>query len=32
MYKLVIYFIGGTTFESTFDNEKDVEDFKNKIL
>lgn len=31
MYKLVIYFIGGTTFVTTFDNEEDVEDFKNKI-
>ncbi len=31
MYKLVIYFMGGTTFVTTFDNEKDVEDFKKKI-
>ncbi len=31
MYKLVIYFMGGTTFETTFDNEKDVEDFKKKV-
>lgn len=31
MYKLVIYFMGGTTFVTTFDNEKDVEDFKKKV-
>lgn len=31
MYKLVIYFIGGTTFETMFDSEKDVEDFKKKV-
>lgn len=31
MYRLTIYFIGGTTFITTFDNKEDVENFKKKV-
>ena len=31
MYKLVIYFIGGTTFTATIQNEETVEEFKKKV-
>ncbi len=31
MYKLTIYFTGGTTFTTTFDNKEDVERFKKKV-
>lgn len=31
MYKLVIYFIGGTTFTATIQNKETVEEFKKKV-
>lgn len=31
MYRVIIYFIGGTMFETIMDNEKAVEDFKDKL-
>jgi hypothetical protein len=31
MYKIIIYFVGGTIFETTMKDEKDVEHFKNVI-